>query len=171
MARLAFLSSGSPGSLESRRSREIESARRHCEWKSRDRFVEPVSARRNRVVEALGPRECVGCVRKCSGSSRVPGGEVRRGRHPPSESISCSAAPTSSSFRIQVRTSFHFPRGRSCVQGVRDHRVQERPRFLTPGNRTANVDTFEYCRLAWILASSIMAISQGYFRVRLRYVE
>lgn len=171
MARLAFLSSGSSGSLESRRSREIESARRHREWKSRDRFVGLVSARRNRVVEALGPRECVGCVRKCSSSSsRVPGGEVRRGRHPPSESISCSAAPTSSSFRIQVRASFHFPRCRSCVQGVRDHRVERRG-FLTLGNRTMNVDTFEHCRLAWILASSIMAISQGYFRVRLRYVE
>lgn len=31
------------------------------------------------------------------------GEEVRRGRHPPSESISCSAAPTSS-FRLQVNT-------------------------------------------------------------------
>jgi len=30
------------------------------------------------------------------------GGEVRRGRHPPSESISCSSAPTSLSFRLQV---------------------------------------------------------------------
>ncbi|EGI66752.1 hypothetical protein G5I_04556 [Acromyrmex echinatior] len=93
------------------------------------RSAPAVNARRNRIVEAFPPvgQECIGCVRKCScsSSSRASGGEVRRGRHPPSESISCSAVPTSLSFRTVayfypkdiLRTSWEYPGNlfRTCV--------------------------------------------------------
>jgi len=130
--------------------------------KSRDRgWIDQCAPKSHR--RGFPPRRsgvCIGCVRKCScsSSSRASGGEVRRGRHPPSESISCSAVSTSLSFRTQVLVSFHFSHYRSfALVCDRDRWSCRETNVLAPG-----IDIFKYRRLEKTLFLSTMAISLGF---------